>query len=112
MSCAILTRLSVRRPWHDLCLHTALIGRPMLACPGSCMVAQQQTQGEHASVRTEQAHDTEKPSVEGIRTRTGKINPDSADGTEPHPGLDAHGGSEQGGMAGPIGYFEGEGNEG
>lgn len=52
------------------------------------------------------------PVVEGITEQTGAVNPDSAVDTEAHPDLDARGGSEQGGMAGPIGQFEGEGNEG
>jgi hypothetical protein len=50
--------------------------------------------------------------VDGIDERTSQVNPDSAVDTllqGETPGL---GGSEQGGMAGATGYFEGEGNEG
>ncbi len=50
--------------------------------------------------------------LEGIDERTSPINPDSAVDIIPHPELDALGGSEQGGLAGPVGTFEGEGNEG
>ncbi len=50
--------------------------------------------------------------IEGIDERTSPVNPDSAVDTAPHPELDALGGSEQGGSAGPVGIFEGEGNEG
>ena len=50
--------------------------------------------------------------VEGVDERTSPINPDSAVDIAPHPELDALGGSEQGGSAGPVGTFEGEGNEG
>ena len=50
--------------------------------------------------------------VEGIDERTSLINPDSAVGIIRPPELDALGGSEQGGLAGPVGTFEGEGNEG
>ena len=53
----------------------------------------------------------ERP-IEGIDERTSPVNPDSAVDTAPHPELDALGGSEQGGSAGPVGTFEGEGNEG
>jgi len=51
-------------------------------------------------------------SVDGIDEPTSSINPDSAIDTAPHSDLQALGGSEQGGMAGPVGQFEGEGNEG
>ena len=62
------------------------------------MADEQRSSGELASVSTRQAHGgTERP-VEGITERTGHVNPDGA--------------SDQGGTAGPVGYFEGEGNEG
>jgi hypothetical protein len=51
-------------------------------------------------------------SIEGIDERTSPVNPDSAVDTAPLPDQDALGGSEQGGSAGPVGTFEGEGNEG
>jgi hypothetical protein len=54
--------------------------------------------GERAAVNSAQAQGGENRPVEGITERTSQVNPDSA--------------SEEGGMAGPIGYFEGEGNEG
>lgn len=76
------------------------------------MVETRASSGERVAVSPEQARGAEDQPVEGIQTRTGQVNPDSGSGTAPHPELDAHGGSEQGGMAGPIGYFEGEGNEG
>jgi hypothetical protein len=42
--------------------------------------------------------------VEGITERTAQVNPDNAPETPKGRG--------GGGMAGPVGYFEGEGNEG
>ncbi len=71
----------------------------------------EQAAGERAAVSPDQARGTDRP-VEGIDERTSQANPDSAVDTAPHPELDALGGSEQGGMAGPVGLFEGEGNEG
>ncbi len=76
------------------------------------MADQQRTSGELASVSPAQAHGGPDRPVDGISEQTSHVNPDSALDTEPHPELDALGGSEQGGMAGPVGYFEGEGNEG
>jgi hypothetical protein len=76
------------------------------------MAKQQPTGGEREAVSRAQTRGGSDPPVEGITQRTSPVNPDSAVDTEPHPELDAHGGSEQGGMAGPVGYFEGEGNEG
>ena len=70
------------------------------------------TSGQRAAVSPEQARGGSDPPVEGISERTSRVNPDSGVDTEPHPDLQAQGGSEQGGMAGPVGYFEGEGNEG
>ena len=68
--------------------------------------------GERMAVDPAQARGGSDAPVEGITEQTGHVNPDSGVDTEAHPDLDARGGSEQGGMAGPIGQFEGEGNEG
>ena len=76
------------------------------------MAEQELTGGELMAVSPAQARGGPDRPVEGIAEQTGGVNPDSAVDTEPHPELDAGGGSEQGGMAGPVGYFEGEGNEG
>jgi hypothetical protein len=76
------------------------------------MADQQRSSGELAAVSRAQARDDQHAPVEGITEDTSQVNPDSGAATAPHPSLDAHGGSEQGGMAGPVGYFEGEGNEG
>lgn len=76
------------------------------------MAKQKLTGGERESVSAAQARSGSNPPVAGITERTSRVNPDSAIDTEPHPELDAHGASEQGGMAGPVGQFEGEGNEG
>jgi hypothetical protein len=54
--------------------------------------------GVRAAVSPEQARGGEGRPVEGITERTNKVNPDGA--------------SDHGGMAGPVGYVEGEGNEG
>jgi hypothetical protein len=62
------------------------------------MANDERTSGEPASVSAQQAQGgTERP-VEGITERTSGVNPDGA--------------AAEGGMAGPVGYFEGEGNEG
>ena len=71
-----------------------------------------QSAGERMAVSPEQASDVSDQPVDGIDEPTSKVNADSAVDTAPHPDLQALGGSEQGGMAGPIGQFEGEGNEG
>jgi len=76
------------------------------------MAKEKQTSGERESMSAAQARSSTKSPVEGITERTSGVNPDSAVDTEPHPEIDAHGASEQGGMAGPVGQFEGEGNEG
>jgi hypothetical protein len=76
------------------------------------MAKQKLTGGEREAVSAKQARGGAKSPVEGITEQTGQVNPDSSVGTAPHPDLDAHGASEQGGMAGPVGQFEGEGNEG
>jgi hypothetical protein len=72
----------------------------------------ERTDGEQLAVEAEQAQRRAGQQVEGIDTATSNVNPDSGVDTTPHPTLDAQGGSEQGGMAGPVGQFEGEGNEG
>ena len=54
--------------------------------------------GVRAAVSPEQAQGGDDRPVEGITERTSKVNPDGA--------------SDHGGMAGPVGYVEGEGNEG
>jgi hypothetical protein len=51
-----------------------------------------------AAVSPQQAAGGADRPVEGITEQTDQVNPDSA--------------SEQGASAGPVGYFEGEGNEG
>jgi hypothetical protein len=62
------------------------------------MSTRQRTSGERLAVSQRQADGgTDKP-VEGITESTSRVNPDRA--------------SAEGGSAGPIGYFEGEGNEG
>jgi hypothetical protein len=60
------------------------------------MAGQKSTEGERAALSREQAKGGPDRPVEGITERTAGVNPDNA----------------QGGMAGPVGYFEGEGNEG
>ena len=75
------------------------------------MAEHEQDAGERMAVSPAQARGADRP-VDGIDERTSQVNPDSAVDTAPHAELDALGGSEQGGMAGPIGLFEGEGNEG
>lgn len=62
------------------------------------MVENERTDGERMAVSPAQAHGRADRPVEGIDERTSSINPD--------------GGSEQGGTAGPVGQFEGDGNEG
>ena len=54
--------------------------------------------GERVAVSDAQAHGGDERPVEGITERTEDVNPDGA--------------SAEGGMAGPVGYVEGEGNEG
>src|SRR5689334_2734969 len=76
------------------------------------MANEQRSSGERVAVSDAQASGGSRAPVDGIDEDTSHVNPDSGAGTQPHPGLDAHGASEQGGMAGPVGYFEGEGNEG
>jgi hypothetical protein len=62
------------------------------------MAKEQLDTGIRSAVNPEQAKGGADRPVEGITERTGPVNPDGA--------------SDQGGMAGPIGYVEGEGNEG
>ena len=76
------------------------------------MADQERTGGELAAVSRAQARGRGRSPVDGITEDTSRVNPDSGFGTAPHPKIDAQGASEQGGMAGPVGYFEGEGNEG
>jgi hypothetical protein len=54
--------------------------------------------GERLAVSDQQAQGGDRAPVDGITERTSQVNPDRA--------------SAEGGSAGPIGYFEGEGNEG
>jgi hypothetical protein len=54
--------------------------------------------GEEIAVSPEQARGGPDRPVEGITEPTDQVNPDGA--------------SAEGGMAGPVGYVEGEGNEG
>ena len=76
------------------------------------MAEHEQAGGERMAVSPAQARDDTDRPVDGIDESTSRVNPDSAVDTAQHPELDALGGSEQGGMAGSIGLFEGEGNEG
>ena len=76
------------------------------------MANQERTSGERAAVSSAQARGGSRAPVDGIDEDTSRVNPDSGSSTRTRAGLDAQGASEQGGMAGPVGYFEGEGNEG
>jgi hypothetical protein len=62
------------------------------------MPTKKRSSGEDAAVSPQQAAGGPDRPVEGITDSTSQINPD-------------HAGAE-GGSAGPVGYFEGEGNEG
>ena len=73
---------------------------------------QQPTAGEPLAVNEAQAAAGPGKPVDGIDERTSHLNPDSAADTLHGTGDPGLGGSEQGGMAGPVGTFEGEGNEG
>jgi hypothetical protein len=75
------------------------------------MAKRKRTTGERLAISEAQARGGPDRPVEGIDERTSHINPDSAVDTR-RPPASGLGGSEQGGMAGPVGYFEGEGNEG
>ena len=76
------------------------------------MAEHKQSGGERMAVSQGQARGGDDRSVEGVDERTSRVNPDSAVDTAPDDELHGLGGSEQGGMAGPVGQFEGEGNEG
>ena len=76
------------------------------------MAQRERSGGERLALDGDQVGGATGRPVEGIDERTGGVNPDSAVDTAPRADLQAFGGSEQGGMAGPIGQFEGEGNEG
>ena len=60
--------------------------------------------GEQVAVNPAQAQGGADRPVEGITERTGQVNPDNAP--------EARKSGDPRGMAGPVGYFEGEGNEG
>ena len=62
------------------------------------MPTEKRNSGERAAVSAEQAAGGSDRPVEGITEATSQVNPDHA--------------SAEGGSAGPVGYFEGEGNEG
>ena len=62
------------------------------------MSTKEHTSGDPAAVSASQAEGGSDRPVEGITEPTSKVNPDRA--------------SAEGGSAGPVGYFEGEGNEG
>ena len=62
------------------------------------MAEHRRTEGEHVAISPTQASDGPGRPVDGIDERTSGVNPD--------------GGNEYGGSAGPVGLFEGEGNEG
>jgi hypothetical protein len=76
------------------------------------MAERKRTPGERLAISEAQARGGPERPVEGIDERTSHVNPDSAVDTELHSESPGLGGSEDGGMAGPVGYFEGEGNEG
>jgi len=63
------------------------------------------------AINEAQAHGGAERQVDGIDECTSAVNPDSSVDSE-RVGPGGLGGSEQGGMAGAVGYFEGEGNEG
>jgi hypothetical protein len=72
--------------------------------------------GESEAISSTQASGGPDRPVEGVTDRTADVNPDSAPeqaakGAAPSNAA-VRGGSDRGGMAGPVGYFEGEGNEG
>lgn len=73
---------------------------------------EQPSGGERLALDPAQARAGMDRPVDGIDERTAQVNPDSAVDTAPDDELQGLGGSEQGGMAGPVGQFEGEGNEG
>ncbi len=62
------------------------------------MATEKRSSGERAAVSPQQAAGGPDRPVEGITDSTSQVNPDHA--------------SAEGGSAGPVGYFEGEGNEG
>ncbi len=62
------------------------------------MSTDERSSGERAAVNARQAQGGPDRPVEGITEPTNPVNPDRA--------------SAEGGSAGPVGYFEGEGNEG
>jgi hypothetical protein len=62
------------------------------------MAIDERSSGEREAVSAQQAEGGSMRPVDGITESTSKVNPDRA--------------SAEGGSAGPIGYFEGEGNEG
>jgi hypothetical protein len=83
--------------WHTACI--AEVSDPICAVAREdTMTARQRTSGERLAVDARQAEGGSDKPVEGITERTSQVNPDRA--------------SAEGGSAGPIGYFEGEGNEG
>jgi hypothetical protein len=68
--------------------------------------------GESYALSAEQAGASEQRPVEGIDEPTSHVNPDSGIDTRREGPTLGLGGAQEGGMAGPVGYFEGEGNEG
>ena len=76
------------------------------------MAEREPTEGEQLALSDAQARGGPDQPVEGIDQRTSHLNPDSAFDTQRHPGAPGLAGGEHGGTAGPVGYFEGEGNEG
>ena len=68
------------------------------------MAERRLTDGERLALSEAQARGGPDRAVAGIDERTEHLNPDSAPAREPDPA--------GAGMAGPVGYFEGEGNEG
>ncbi len=75
-------------------------------------MTQQPAPAERLPVNEAQTADGPDQPVDGVGERTSHVNPNSSADTRRGRGELGLGGSEQGGMAGAVGYFEGEGNEG
>jgi hypothetical protein len=75
-------------------------------------IQRNQDSGEALTVNEAQRQGGPGRQVDGIDRRTSRVNPDSAVDTRQDDDAPGLGGSEQGGSAGPVGTFEGEGNEG
>src|SRR5438132_801319 len=78
---------------------------------GRLMSGTEAANGELLAIKPEQGENAAERPVDGIDERTSGVNPDSSLDRD-RTGTVGLGASEQGGMAGAVGYFEGEGNEG